>query len=111
MPSWLWPAVKIILPHVGNIVAAAKPAFTKKAGDAHERSALVQQQIAELQTAASENAGHVKELAEQLRLTVAALEQAAVETEKRIRRAYTLASGALVVAIVALGVGIYALAT
>ena len=111
MPSWLWPAVKLILPHVGNIVAAAKPAFTKKAGDADERSALVQQQIAELQSAASENAGHVKELAEQLRLTVAALEQAAVETEKRIRRAYTLASGALVFAIVALGVGIYALAT
>src|SRR3954468_2763467 len=111
MPSWLWPAVKLILPHVGNIVTAAKPAFTKKAADPDEQSALVQQQIAELQSAASANAGHVKELAEQLRLTVAALEQAAVESEKRIRRAYTLASGALVFAIVALGVGIYALAT
>jgi hypothetical protein len=108
MPSWLWPAVKLILPHVGNIVAAAKPAFTKKAADPDEAAGIVQQQIAELQSAASENATHVKELAEQLRLTVAALEQAAVETEKRIRRAYAVAVSALVLAIAAAGLGLYA---
>ena len=113
MPSWLWPAVKLILPHVGNIVAAAKPAFTKftkngAGGDAVEPGSVVEQQIAELQTAASENATHIKELAEQLRLTVAALEQAAIETEKRIKRAYTVAASALVVAIAAALLGLYA---
>jgi hypothetical protein len=102
MPSWLWPAVKLILPHVGNIVAAAKPVFTKKFGAPTEEAGVVQQQIAELQSAASENAAHIRELAEQLRLTVAALEQAATETEKRIRRAYTFAVTALGVAVVAI---------
>ena len=111
MPSWLWPAVKIILPHVGNIVAAAKPAFTKKAGDPAEQAGVIQQQIAELQSAASENATHIKELAEQLRLTVAALEQAATETEKRIKRAYMLAMAALAVAVGAAGLALYAAST
>ena len=108
MPAWLWPAVKLILPHVGNIVAAAKPVFTKKAADPVEQPAVVQQQIAELQTAASENATHLKALAEQLRLTVGALEQAAAETDKRIRRAYTMAASAMVVAIAAAALGLYA---
>ena len=108
MPAWLWPAVKLILPHVGNIVAAAKPAFTRQAADPVEHGDVVQQQIAELQTAASQNAAHVKELAEQLRLTVTALEQSAVETEKRLRRANTFASVATVLACIALGVAVYA---
>ena len=30
MPSWLIPALKAILPHVGTIVDAAKPVFTRK---------------------------------------------------------------------------------
>jgi hypothetical protein len=108
MPSWLWPAVKLILPHVGNIVAAAKPAFTKlKSGDPGEQPALVEQQIVELQTAVSGNATHIKELAEQLRLTVAALEQAAVETEKRVRRAYALALAAGALSLTALVAVLY----
>jgi hypothetical protein len=108
MPAWLWPAVKLILPHVGNIVAAAKPAFTRHAADPVEEADVVQQQIAELQAAASQNANHVKELAEQLRLTVTALEQSAVETEKRLRRAYTFAAAAVALACAALGVAVYA---
>ena len=110
MPSWLWPAVKLILPHVGNIVAAAKPAFTKlKSGDPAEARGLAEQQIAELQQAVSENATHIKELAEQLRLTVAAVEQAAVETEKRVRRAYSLALTAGAVSLAALCAAVYLL--
>jgi hypothetical protein len=111
MPTWLWPAVKLILPHVGNIVAAAKPAFTRKAGDPAEQAGVVQQQIAELQAAASQNAAHIKELAEQLRLTVAALEQGAVDTEKRMRRASTISMSALVIAVLAAGLALYAAIT
>ena len=111
MPAWLWPAVKLILPHVGNIVAAAKPVFTRKAADPVEQPAVVQQQIAELQSAASENAAHVKELAEQLRLTVKALEEAGTETEKRIRRASAVAGSALVVAMAAAAIAIYGTVT
>ena len=111
MPAWLWPAVKLILPHVGNIVAAAKPAFTRKAADPTEEGEVVQQQIAELQAAASQHAGLIKELAEQLRQTVAALEQGAVDTEKRLRRAYMLATASAIVALAAVGIAIYAAAT
>ena len=108
MPAWLWPAVKLILPHVGNIVAAAKPAFTRKAADPAEEGEVVQQQIAELQTAASQNAALIKDLAEQLRVTVAALEQGAADTEKRLRRANTLALIAALLSLVAVGVAVYA---
>lgn len=108
MPAWLWPAVKLILPHVGNIVAAAKPAFTRQAADPVEDADVVQRQIAELQAAASQNATHVKELAEQLRLTVTALEESAAESETRLRRAYTVASVSAVLACVALGVAVFA---
>jgi uncharacterized phage infection (PIP) family protein YhgE len=90
MPSWLLPALKAVLPHVGTIVAAAKPVFTRKKADA-PASEVAQQQIAELQSAVSQNAENIKELAEQLQSTLAALQQAADVAESRLRRA-TLAA-------------------
>jgi hypothetical protein len=95
MAAWLIPALKAVLPHVGTIVSAAAPVFTKKGAD-------VQQQIAELQAAASQNATNIKELAEQLRTTVAALEQAASVAEANLRRALLLCRVALATSIVAL---------
>ncbi|MGZ8156004.1 MAG: hypothetical protein ACXW2I_15060 [Burkholderiales bacterium] len=110
MPSWLLPAVKLILPHVGDIVAAAKPVFTKRKGVPPDvEGNVVPNQIAELQAAASENAAHIKDLAEQLRLTVAALEQGAAEAEKRIRRAYALALVATLTGMAGLAVAVLAL--
>ena len=107
MPAWLLPAVKLILPHVGNIVAAAKPHFTKRKEVADQGT--VQQQIAELQAAASENAALVKELAEQLQLTVTALEKAAEVTHERVRRLYAISVAGMLVALVALFVAVFAL--
>ena len=109
MASWLLPAVKLILPHVGDIVAAAKPVFTKRrGGEGGEQGSVISQQIAELQAAVSENAIHIKELAEQLRLTVAALEKAAAVADKRARRIYALAVMAAAASIAALGIALYA---
>jgi hypothetical protein len=114
MPSWLLPAVKLILPHVGTIITAAKPAFTKRRGEeaapaaGEQDNGIVQQQIAELQSAVSQNATHIKELAEQLRITVAAIEQAAAAAEQRVRRLYLVAGGSLVLALVALVVALAA---
>ena len=107
MPSWLLPAVKLILPHVGNIVAAAKPVFTKRKEAAD--NALVQQQIAELQQAATENAALIKELAMELQRTVNALEQAAATTQERVRRLYAISVTAMLVALAALLVAIVAI--
>src|SRR6266571_1139790 len=89
MPAWLLPALKAVLPHIGTIISAAAPVFTRKA-DVANQALLLQQQITELQSAASQNAAHVKELAAQLQSTVAALEQAASIAEAKLRRALLL---------------------
>ena len=107
MPAWLLPAVKLILPHVGNIVAAAKPAFTKRKEAAD--TATIQKQISELQGAATENAALVKELAEQLQLTVTALEQTAATTQERVRRLYAVSIVAILVGLSALLIAVIAL--
>src|SRR3954465_2395371 len=87
MAGWLIPALKAVIPHVGDILSAAKPAFTKRKADAAaDQPALFQQQIAELQAAVSQQAGHIKELAAQLENTLTALEKAAKLAEDRLRR-------------------------
>jgi hypothetical protein len=109
MASWLLPAVKLILPHVGTIVAAAKPVFTKLKGTSGDPETVIQQQIAELQAAASENATLIKKLAEQLQLTVTALEQAAAATQERVKRLYAISVVSMLVALSALLIAVYAL--
>jgi secreted trypsin-like serine protease len=102
--AWLMPAVKAILPYLSPIIAATLPVFSSRKGDeaAANQASLVQQQITELQTATSQNAAHVKELAEQLRNTVAALEQGAEIAESRFRRTTALCIAAIAVSVVAL---------
>ena len=90
MVAWLIPALKAVLPQIGIILAAAVPVFTKKSADALANQTLMQEQISELQSAASQNAAHIKELAAQLQSTVAVLEQAAAIAESRGRRSLML---------------------
>lgn len=85
MVAWFIPALKAVLPHVGAIISVATPVFTKKKVDATADQTL-QQQISELQAAASQNSAQIRELAEQLQGTVAALEQAASTAEAKLRR-------------------------
>jgi hypothetical protein len=101
MASWLIPAIKAVLPHVGTIIDVARPAFTKKRGASGDQPELMQQQIAELQAAASKNAENIQELATQLQRTVAALEQAAIVADAKLRRAYILSIAAIALALVA----------
>ena len=107
MPAWFLPAVKLILPHVGNIIAAAKPVFTKRREAADQ--ATVHQQITELQAAATENAALIKELAVELQRTVNALEQAAAATQERVKRLYAISVLSMLVSLAALLVAIVAL--
>ncbi|HKU46614.1 MAG TPA: hypothetical protein VJQ58_07000 [Burkholderiales bacterium] len=104
MASWLIPALKAVIPHLGDILNAARPAFTKRKPEAAANQAeLVQQQIAELQSAVSQQSGHIKELAAQLENTLTALEKAALLAEQRLRRVliFTAVSAALAVAALA----------
>lgn len=107
---WLIPALKAVLPHVGDILSAAKPVFTKKKAEAPaaEQPVLVQQ-VAELQAAASQNAEHIRELAAQLQSTVAALEKAAEIAEARLRRAVVFCAVAVALSVISLGVAVIAL--
>jgi CHASE3 domain sensor protein len=103
MASWIIPALKAMLPHVGTIVDVARPAFTKRrSGQPADQPELVQQQIGELQAAVSKNAENIQELATQLSRTVAAVEKAAQLAEARLRRVYILAVLAIVVAALAM---------
>ncbi len=108
MAAWLIPALKAVLPHVGSIISAATPVFTNKKGDAAANQALVlQQQIAELQSAASQNAAHVRELAAQLQSTVTALEQGASLAEARIRRVTAFCIAAAVFSAISLCIALF----
>ncbi len=107
MPAWLVPALKAVLPHVGTIITVAAPVFTKKSAEAANQAQLVQQQIAELQNAATQNAEHLKALAAQMQETVAALHQAAAIAEQRLRRALMLALAATGVSIVAVAAALF----
>lgn len=108
MPAWLIPVLRSVLPHVGTIVSAAAPVFTRKSADAAaSQAALLQQQITELQSAASENDAHIKELALQLQDAVEALQQGAALAEKRYRGALLLCVLSLVVSATALGAVLY----
>ena len=93
MAAWLIPALKAVLPHIGTIISAAGPVFTKKSGD-------VQQQVTELQAAVSQNAQNIKELAAQLETTVSAIEQSAKRTTLLCIAAIVLSVVALVVSLV-----------
>jgi hypothetical protein len=103
MAAWIIPALKAVLPHVGTIISAAAPAFTKKPPEgAGNQAPVLQQQIGELQSAASQNAAHIKELAAQLQSTVAALEQAAALAQARLRRVYVVCIRAAVLSLVSI---------
>jgi ABC-type enterochelin transport system substrate-binding protein len=105
MPAWLLPALKAALPHIGTIISAAAPVFTRKA-DAANQTLLLQQQITELQSAASQNAAHIKELAAELQSTLAALEEAASIAEAKLRRALWLCAASMVLSAIAVGVAL-----
>ena len=96
--TWLV-ALKAVLPYLEPIANVAMPLFTKKKADAvPNQMELLQQQISELQAASSANAERIKELAEQLKVIVAALEQAGSNAEKANTRTRNLAVIALVAA-------------
>ncbi len=109
MAPWLIPALKAVLPHLGTIVSAAAPAFTRKSADAGANQPTLLQQITELQAAASGNDAHIKELAAQIQKTVEALENGALLAEKRYQRILVLCASATVLSVTALCAALYSL--
>lgn len=109
MAAWLVPALKAVLPHLGSIIAATAPVFTRSRSDApSDAQELLKRQIGELQAAAAQNAAHVKDLAAQLQTTIAALEEAAAVADARLRRVQLLCGLAVLLSLAALLVAIFA---
>ena len=96
---------KLVLDNLDTIIGVVKPAFTRKKVEAlPSQTDLLNQQISELQAAASGNAEQIKQLAAQLKDVVAALEQAASSAElerKKVTRLCLVAVALSVVSIIA----------
>ena len=108
MPAWLIPALKAVLPHLGTIVSATSPAFTRKSASSDELE-LLHQQIMELQAAATANDAHIKEVAREIKSAIERLEDAAAIAESRYRRMLWLAMAALVTGLTALACTVFVL--
>ena len=109
---------KLVLANLDTILGVVKPAFTrKKLEEVPDRTALLDQQIAELQAAAASNAEQVTQLAAQLKEVVAALAQSAAELQadrlarrRMMQISLAVSSVALVASIAALW-GVYGMNT
>jgi hypothetical protein len=101
---------KAVLPHVADIVSAAGPVFTKRKSEdpSAVQPTLLQEQINELQAASAQNTEYIKELASQLQTTISALEQGAQAADAKVRRAYLLCYTASAIALISLGVSLFA---
>ena len=102
---------QLVLGNLDKIIDVVKPAFTRKKADAPAQPDLVGQQIAELQSAAANNAEQIAALARQLKEVVAALEQAGQEAAAQRAAIRRLSVVAIVASLVATLLSVAALLT
>jgi dienelactone hydrolase len=94
---------QLVLGNLDKILAVVKPAFTRRRVEAiPTQTDLLNQQIAELQAASSNNAEQIGQLAAQLKEVVATISQSAVEAAAQRAATRRLSLAALVVAVIAL---------
>jgi hypothetical protein len=101
-----WLAVgSLVLGNLDKIMAVMRPAFTRRNAAAGTQAELLDQQIAELQSASAANAEQIRALAAQLKDVVSALEQAgiAAAAERAVTRRLAIVGLALGVAGCVLG--------
>jgi uncharacterized protein YlxW (UPF0749 family) len=115
MPSWL-PLIKASLPYLTQIVTTAIPVFTSRGSGnpsgkgGQKPDELLSRQIAELQSAVTQNAESVHTLATRLEETLRGVDFAATTLQDQLAGMRRLAGGALAVAVCALIVAAWAVA-
>ena len=99
-----WLAVgQLVLANLDTIMGVVKPAFTRKKVEAlPSQTDLLNQQISELQAAASSNAAQIGQLAAQLKEVVAALEQAATIAQSEREKVRKLCLVGLAISLVSI---------
>ena len=108
MAAWL-PIVKTALPIIAEIVAVARPMFTKKSSDP-ERDDLTTRQIEELQSAATQNSDSVKALAAQVQSTFEGMESAATDLQRRLELQQKISISAIILGLAGFVSSLYVLA-
>jgi hypothetical protein len=107
MAAWFRSALKAVLPHVGSIVQAAKPMFTKPKSESDALTPeILEQQIAEIQAVAAQNDANIRELAEQLRTLVTAIQDSSALAEAKLNRLRTWSMTALAVSIASMAISL-----
>jgi chromosome segregation ATPase len=99
---------KLVLNNLDAIIGVVRPSLTRKKAEAIANQAeIVNQQISELQTAVATSAEQIKELAEQLKNVVTALDDAAraVAIERAKTRRFALVAIALAITAMAVAAG------
>lgn len=110
MALWI-PLLKASLPYVTQIVATAIPAFTSASTSSSGKvDDVTTQQIAELQSAVTQNAESIHILAEKLQQTIQGIEVASLELQRKIIFFKRLAYSAIGMAGLSLMLAIWALA-
>ena len=107
MPAWL-PLIKASLPYITQIISAAIPAFTAKPA-ASKSDEVVPEQVSELQAAVIHNAESIKGLAAQLKQTIEGIDAAAQNLQQELSGLRRFAAIAVVLAVVATCVAVWAL--
>ena len=107
MAVWL-PLLKASLPYVTQLVTAAIPAFTSRS-TTEKAADIVPKQIAELQSAVTHNAESVKALAAQLKEAIESIDAGAAALQQEVKRAKRLAAAAILLALLAVSVAVWAL--
>ena len=96
-------------PYLPDIIKLALPLFTR-ARPQEKTPEVIAQQITELQNAALQNADSIKLMATEMQKTIETLQVGAALLDQRLQRAQMLAGGAAIIAVLAFGVAVYALA-
>ena|SRR5690349_7035916 len=106
-----WLAVgQLVLGNLDKIIGFVNPGFTRRKVEvASAQFDLINQQIAELQTAASIESEQTRNLAAQLKEVVEALANAAANAQAERALMRRLVSVAIVVSLISAGLGIWAL--
>jgi hypothetical protein len=94
---------KLVFANLDTIIGVVKPAFTRKKVETLPiQTDLLNQQISELQAAASGNAEQIRQLAAQLKEVISALEQAARSAESQRERLSRLCLVAMAISVVSI---------
>lgn len=108
--SW----ITVVAPYLPEIVRLARPIFTRKPATLPDNSQaqrldVVDEQITELQNAATQNADAIKLLATDMQKTIEVLQTASEKLEQRLHRAQQWMAVSLTLAAVAICIAVFCL--